>query len=748
MESSGSVKCVTLCLKSLFGLNLSGLMLEYIQQQLNSMPSSTETTNPSSDFGSMAASASLTSLASIGGARRHKTSLFAHLITNQLNNFSRYISSQSSLSKSDNLIQSSTDSSDFVSSKQTNLVSMSASSSSLTNLSTNKTDSAASTVSAPGLFKANPFSFFGFARKTQPEPASSLAANTKQNKTKKTDHKTITQYIKSFESIVIKSLRQYTFTTSANLQSRVLELLVQLVFLKVDYSLLDSDKVFINYVLKQFDYLEQRVSNERTRSTLEYESGAEFLPKSYLVDLVEGFDSETNLTDPIDPFDIDAMLNKTFSAFNNGQSGGVSGEAPTSPLVSAYALRQHEHHRNHLIIPKLFDFLILLSHEKRSSTRNVPGLKSSGLLTGPEVMQLCNNLIASDNSVHTHAIPALRPLVLDLFMNRSSEDNKELETQQDVIMKSMIKLIQYPQVWPLLTVAILRYKRENAEKWKRASRKICDALFDSMRADNLKLFFKEFNGFEMRAIRRFSRSYSPWLQSLRLINNLLAVLAPQVFRPIDFIVTNMFEVSKFNLVCSNIVNSEINSWLCVLIIHLHILVTFSNESQILIRLHHLAPQILASLESRDSSFGKSDDDSSGEEGYNERTSGVYSELVDEDIDDENELGLADAALFLAKFLLKVAEKLFEHLDKNIKFNSAIFFATNLAASAASAFLRDFQINSLRDLNQTEHLIANYLMYLMHILNSGSFPKVSHAFSLLINSKAATRSSKPKGETHK
>ena len=82
--------------------------------------------------------------------------------------------------------------------------------------------------------------------------------------------------------------------------------------------------------------------------------------------------------------ELNAILNKTFSALNNGQSGGVSGEAPTSPLVSAYALRQRKHHRNHLINPKLFDFLIFLSHEKRSSTRNVPGLKSSGLLTGPK----------------------------------------------------------------------------------------------------------------------------------------------------------------------------------------------------------------------------------------------------------------------------------------------------------------------------------------------------------------------------
>ena len=38
LEPSCSVKCVTLTLKSLFSLNLAGLMHEYVQQQLNKMP--------------------------------------------------------------------------------------------------------------------------------------------------------------------------------------------------------------------------------------------------------------------------------------------------------------------------------------------------------------------------------------------------------------------------------------------------------------------------------------------------------------------------------------------------------------------------------------------------------------------------------------------------------------------------------------------------------------------------------------
>ncbi len=34
IDPSSSVKCVTLCLKSLFNLNLSGIMFEYLQQKL------------------------------------------------------------------------------------------------------------------------------------------------------------------------------------------------------------------------------------------------------------------------------------------------------------------------------------------------------------------------------------------------------------------------------------------------------------------------------------------------------------------------------------------------------------------------------------------------------------------------------------------------------------------------------------------------------------------------------------------
>lgn len=41
------------------------------------------------------------------------------------------------------------------------------------------------------------------------------------------------------------------------LQCKVLQLLSQLVQLKVNYCLLDADQIFIGFVLKQFEFIEK-----------------------------------------------------------------------------------------------------------------------------------------------------------------------------------------------------------------------------------------------------------------------------------------------------------------------------------------------------------------------------------------------------------------------------------------------------------------------------------------------------------
>ena len=64
-------------------------------------------------------------------------------------------------------------------------------------------------------------------------------------------------YIRLFEPLVIKALKQYTVSSCLELQKQVLDLLAQLIQLRVNYCLLDSDQVFIRFILKQIELIEE-----------------------------------------------------------------------------------------------------------------------------------------------------------------------------------------------------------------------------------------------------------------------------------------------------------------------------------------------------------------------------------------------------------------------------------------------------------------------------------------------------------
>ncbi|XP_067936803.1 huntingtin-like [Watersipora subatra] len=71
------------------------------------------------------------------------------------------------------------------------------------------------------------------------------------------DKNTVGVYIRLFEPLVIKSLKMYTMSSSVQLQTEVLNLLVQLIQLRVNYCLLDNDEIFLSYVLKQVDMISE-----------------------------------------------------------------------------------------------------------------------------------------------------------------------------------------------------------------------------------------------------------------------------------------------------------------------------------------------------------------------------------------------------------------------------------------------------------------------------------------------------------
>ncbi|CAG9118639.1 unnamed protein product [Plutella xylostella] len=73
-----------------------------------------------------------------------------------------------------------------------------------------------------------------------------------------TNKKELERYIRLFEPVVIQALKSYTMQNDTSLQRRVLWLLSQLLALRVNYCMLDSDQVFIAVLLKQLDLAEQR----------------------------------------------------------------------------------------------------------------------------------------------------------------------------------------------------------------------------------------------------------------------------------------------------------------------------------------------------------------------------------------------------------------------------------------------------------------------------------------------------------
>nr|CAH7759250.1 unnamed protein product [Callosobruchus chinensis] len=249
----------------------------------------------------------------------------------------------------------------------------------------------------------------------------------------KSSDKILANYIRIFEPMVIKSLRQYTITSDVKLQCQVLQLLSQLVQLRVNYCLLDSDQVFINFVLKQFEFIEE------------------------------------------------------------GQ-----------------ILYSEE------LIPKIFQFLVQLSYSKQHS---------KCIISVPKIIQLCDGLMASGQPAATHCIPALEPIVDDVFLTRNksnTQDMKELETTREVVLSMLLRLTGHKQVMNLITLILedSKYCIDNTEKWHDWSTRVFSVLLPLLKQNKLKLKDAE----EFVALK-----------------SLIMALNPEVFQPFDEIIVTFFQ---------------------------------------------------------------------------------------------------------------------------------------------------------------------------------------------------------------
>ncbi|RMC14400.1 hypothetical protein DUI87_09496 [Hirundo rustica rustica] len=287
------------------------------------------------------------------------------------------------------------------------------------------------------------------------------------------DKNAIHNHIRLFEPLVIKALKQYTTTTSVQLQRQVLDLLAQLVQLRVNYCLLDSDQVFIGFVLKQFEYIEV------------------------------------------------------------GQ------------------FRESE-----AIIPNIFFFLVLLSYERYHS-KQIIGI--------PKIIQLCDGIMASGRKAVTHAIPALQPIVHDLFVLRGAnkaDAGKELETQKEVVVSMLLRLIQYHQVLEMFILVLQQCHKENEDKWKRLSRQIADIILPMLAKQQMHIDSHD---------------------ALGVLNTLFEILAPSSLRPVDMLLRSMFVTPKTMASVSTV-----QLWISGILAILRVLISQSTEDIVLSRIQELS----------------------------------------------------------------------------------------------------------------------------------------------------------------
>ncbi|KAM7156171.1 huntingtin isoform 1-T1 [Molossus nigricans] len=311
--------------------------------------------------------------------------------------------------------------------------------------------------------------WFDVLQKVSTQLKTNLTSVTKN----RADKNAIHSHIRLFEPLVIKALKQYTATTSVWVQRQVLDLLAQLVQLRVNYCLLDSDQVFIGFVLKQFEYIEV------------------------------------------------------------GQ------------------FRESE-----AIIPNIFFFLVLLSYERYHS-KQIIGI--------PKIIQLCDGIMASGRKAVTHAIPALQPIVHDLFVLRGAnkaDAGKELETQKEVVVSMLLRLIQYHQVLEMFILVLQQCHKESEDKWKRLSRQVADVILPMLAKQQMHIGSHE---------------------ALGVLNTVFETLAPSSLRPVDMLLRSMF-VTPDTMASV----STVQLWISGILAILRVLISQSTEDIVLSRIQELS----------------------------------------------------------------------------------------------------------------------------------------------------------------
>lgn len=323
----------------------------------------------------------------------------------------------------------------------------------------------------------NKFKDTNDSRRQDKNFVASVIRNIVQNREKKSS---VINSIKLFEPMVIKALTQYTHmqNNSVPLQSQVLKLLSQLIKLHINYCSLDSDNVFINFVIKQFELIG------------------------------DGHVSECEI-----------------------------------------------------LLPNILDFLVNLSYTSNHSKL---------VISVPNIIQLCDGLMASGQPPTSHIIPALIPVVEDIFIGRhldstqTAAEQLELDTTREVVYTMLFKLADYHQVVDLLIICLRETElndQQGASRWKRCSQLAVQALVEALKSQSLRI---ETRGAYLSFVKLF------------------AVINEDAFQPIDPFLTILLDKTNLSSVPERLL--ERKRWAGSVNVIMLLLISKSNEKDILQRL--------------------------------------------------------------------------------------------------------------------------------------------------------------------
>ena len=295
--------------------------------------------------------------------------------------------------------------------------------------------------------------------------------------------------------------------------------------------------------------------------------------------------------------------------------------------------------------------------------------------------------MASGQSPTTHCIPALVPIVEDIFLARSSAttknptDQRELETTREVLMTTLLRLIEYPQIIELLArcIAESRYDGDGngEDKWRRWSRMATDTILPMLASRKIRIEIKDADIALMK---------------------LFSAVSPTVFRPVDPLLKVLFVVPPE----PEESGIKLKRWLGMVNIVLLSLIAYAKEEAMLARLSDLSvymTDLAHTLKLPENYYGSADPLNA--------TNVDRAQIAPENI----------LAIFIFRVVELVASRL-QQLLRTVNYRKQLLNITQ--SNSTEGFL--------------VHQLAFFLQISIHMFESGSHCKVANVAMQMIRSK--------------